>query len=238
MTTWDGKNEAPYDPDKVPEGLDPEQWKRNQCNYMYYYEDYENDEYIKSYGNSMVDFSDQVNYPLINKEYDNPMVDFIVDTIRAFEIVRYIKFTGYEYTEKESEVDEDRYIKHRGKGYKKTIIVNGKKKNIYCHDYKEIDDSRCGLLTMHFEVSMEVIERKDEKTKGKLVMKKRNVTISILIPLEDAEGFYQLKGNKKYLIYQLTENSTYTTTNAVTLKSVMPVYIKRVNATEEDVDGI
>ena len=238
MTTWDGKNEAPYDPDKIPEGLDPEQWKRNQCNYMYYYEDYENDEYIKSYGNSMVDFSDQVNYPLINKEYDNPMVDFIVDTIRAFEIVRYIKFTGYEYTEKESEVDEDRYIKHRGKGYKKTIIVNGKKKNIYCHDYKEIDDSRCGLLTMHFEVSMEVIERKDEKTKGKLVMKKRNVTISILIPLEDAEGFYQLKGNKKYLIYQLTENSTYTTTNAVTLKSVMPVYIKRVNATEEDVDGI
>ena len=130
MTTWDGKNEAPYDPTKTPEGLDPEQWKRNQCNYMYYYEDYEDDEYIKSYGNSMVDFSDQVNYPLINKEYDNPMVDFIVDTIRAFEIVRYIKFTGYEYTEKESEVDEDRYIKHRGKGYKKTIIVNGKKKNV------------------------------------------------------------------------------------------------------------
>lgn len=237
-TTWDGKNDAPYNPDKVPEGLDPEQWRRNQCNYMYYYEDYDDDEYIKSYGKSMVDFSDQVNYPLINKEYDNPMVDFIVDTIRAFEIVRYIKFTGYEYTEKESEVDEDRYIKHRGKGYKKTIIVNGKKKNIYCHDYKEIDDSRCGLLTMHFEVSMEVVERKDEKTKGKLVMKKRNVTISILIPLEDPEGFYQLKGNKKYLIYQLTENSTYTTTNAVTLKSVMPVYIKRVNATEEDVDGI
>lgn len=238
MTTWDGKNDMPYDPNKVPEGLDPEQWERNQCNYMYYYEDYSEDEYIKSYSETMVDFTDKVNYPLINKEYDSPMVDFIVDTIRAFEIVRYIKFTGYEYTEKESEVDEDRYIKHRGKGYKKTLIVNGKKKNIYCHDYKEIDDSRCGLLTMHFEVNMEVVERKDEATKGKLVMKKRNVTISILIPLEDPEGFYQLKGNKKYLIYQLTENSTYTTTNAVTLKSVMPVYIRRVNVVEEDVDGI
>ena len=237
MTTWDGKNDAPYDPNKVPEGLDPEQWRRNQSNYMYYYEDYDDDEWLKSYNQTMVNFNDLVNYDLINKKYDSPMVDFIVDTIRAFEIIRYIKFTGYEYTENESEVDEDRYIKHRGKGYKKTVIVNGKKKNIYCHDYKEIDDSRCGLLTMHFEISMEVIERQDEANKGKLVMKKRNVTINILIPLEDEEGFYKFKGNKKYLIYQLTENSTYTTTNAVTLKSVMPVYIRRVSSVEEDVNG-
>lgn len=238
MTTWDGKDNRPYDPDKVPEGLDPEQWRRNQENYHHYYEDYSEDEYLKTYNKAMVDFTDQVNYDLINKKFDAPMVEFIVDTIRAFEIVRFIKFTGYEYTEKESEVDEDRYIKHRGKGYKKTVIVNGKKKNIYCHDYKEIDDSRCGLLTMHFEITMEVIERKDKETKGELVMKKRNVTINILVPLEDMEGFYQLKGNKKYLIYQLTENSTYTTRNAVTLKSVMPVYTKRVTITEEDVDGV
>ena len=238
MTTWDGKDNRPYDPDKVPEGLDPEQWRRNQENYRHYYEDYSEDEYLKTYNKAMVDFTDQVNYDLINKKFDAPMVEFIVDTIRAFEIVRFIKFTGYEYTEKESEVDEDRYIKHRGKGYKKSVIVNGKKKNIYCHDYKEIDDSRCGLLTMHFEITMEVIERKDKETKGELVMKKRNVTINILVPLEDMEGFYQLKGNKKYLIYQLTENSTYTTRNAVTLKSVMPVYTKRVSITEEDVDGV
>ena len=34
MTTWDGKNEAPYDPTKTPEGLDPEQWKRNRDNVL------------------------------------------------------------------------------------------------------------------------------------------------------------------------------------------------------------
>lgn len=237
MTTWDGKNDAPFDPNKVPDGLDKDQWERNQENYKYYYEDYDDDEYLKTYNKAMVDFTDQINYKLINKEYDNPMVDFVVDAIRSFEIVRYVKFLGYEYNEEEYEVDEDRYIKHRGKGYKKTIIVNGKKKNIECHDYKEIDDSRCGLLTMYFEVKMEVIEREDDATKGQLVIKKRNVAINILVPLEDSEGFYQLKGNKKYLIYQLTENSTYTTSNAVTLKSVMPVYVKRLSITEEDING-
>ena len=84
MTTWDGKDNRPYDPDKVPEGLDPEQWRRNQENYHHYYEDYSEDEYLKTYNKAMVDFTDQVNYDLINKKFDAPMVEFIVDTIRAF----------------------------------------------------------------------------------------------------------------------------------------------------------
>ena len=49
----------------------------------------------------------------------------------------------------------------------------------------------------------------------------------MLVPLQDDEGYYYIHGKKYYLIYQLVEKSTYTSSNSVTLKSLMPVAVKR-----------
>ena len=43
---------------------------------------------------------------------------------------------------------------------------------------------------------------------------------SMLIPLQDEEGYFYIKGKKYYLIYQLVEKSTYTSNSSVTLKSL------------------
>ena len=42
----------------------------------------------------------------------------------------------------------------------------------------------------------------------------------MLIPLQDEEGYFYIKGKKYYLIYQLVEKSTYTSNSSVTLKSL------------------
>jgi hypothetical protein len=43
---------------------------------------------------------------------------------------------------------------------------------------------------------------------------------SMLIPLMDDSGRFFIKGNHYYLIYQMLEKSTYTSSSSVTLKSL------------------
>ena len=43
---------------------------------------------------------------------------------------------------------------------------------------------------------------------------------AMLIPLMDKDGCYTIKGKKFYLLYQMLEKSSYTSSSAVTLKSL------------------
>ena len=56
----------------------------------------------------------------------------------------------------------------------------------------------------------------------------------MLIPLQDENGYYQIKGKKYYIIYQLCDKSTYTSSSSVTLKSLMPVAVKRNSISTEN----
>jgi len=58
-----------------------------------------------------------------------------------------------------------------------------------------------------------------------------------MIPLADEDGFYYIRGKKYYLIYQMLEKSTYTSSSSVTLKSLMPIAVKRHVIEIEDMDG-
>ena len=72
--------------------------------------------YLQNY---VSDFERDLNIPIMNKEYDEPLVNYVVDTFKSLEVLSTIKITGYDYTEKESEIDVNKYIFKREKRKKK-----------------------------------------------------------------------------------------------------------------------
>ena len=63
--------------------------------------------YLKEYPS---EFERDLNIPLMKKEADRPLVEYVLDSWKSLQIVEGIKFIDYTYTEKESEIDINRYI--------------------------------------------------------------------------------------------------------------------------------
>ena len=139
--------------------------------------------YLKEYSS---EFERDLNIPLMRKEADRPLVEYVLDSWKSLQIVEGIKFIDYTYTEKESEIDINRYIYKREKGKKR----NEK------YDYKMIDDNRVGLLTVRMEISY---VEKDFKT-GEVKKVVKPIKKSMLIPLQDEEGRFYIKGKHYHLI--------------------------------------
>ena len=131
-------------------------------------------------------YEGELNKAIMNKEYDAPLVDYIVDAWKSLEVVKQIKFKGYTYTEKESEIDINKHIFKREK--------NKKRKDKY--DVKFVEDSRVGKLTVELEVTM--LETDPQTNTSKYVV--YPLKKSMLIPLQDENGYYYIKGKKYYLI--------------------------------------
>lgn len=166
--------------------------------------------YLQNY---VSDFERDLNIPIMNKEYDEPLVNYVVDTFKSLEVLSTIKITGYDYTEKESEIDVNKYIFKREKWKKK--------KERY--DYKYVNDTRCGKLTIYAEITLKELDGEGKRFIHKYPMKK-----VILIPLKDEKtGEFYIKGKPYYMIYQIVEKSTYTSRDSVVLKSLMPVAVRR-----------
>lgn len=176
---------------------------------------------IKNYIN---DWEKELNVPLMTKENDAPLVEYIKDAWKSLEVSENIRITGFDYTEEESAIDINNHIFKREK----------KKKKKERYDIKMINDSRVGKLTAHIEITMIDTDPKDpsNKVKNIYLMKK-----SMLIPIQDDEGYYYINGKKYYMIYQLLEKSTYTSASSITLKSLMPVAVKRKIVDCEDING-
>lgn len=174
--------------------------------------------YLPQYENK---FRDELNIPLMEKSADEPLVEYIKDAWRSLEVAPAIKILKFEYTEDESKIDINRYIFKREKRKKKKDRVN----------YKFVQDSRCGSLTTWIQITLPV---KNPKT-GEITIEQKVFKKSILIPLKDERGYYYIKGKKYYLIFQLVEKSTYTGNQTVTLKSLMPIAIRR---NSYDVEGM
>lgn len=173
--------------------------------------------YLKDY---VTVFDKELNTALMNKEDDKPLVEYVMDSWRSLQIIEGIEILGFEYTEKSSEIDINKYIFKRNKN------VKAKEK----YDYKYIEDSRLGLLTVKIKLS---IETKDPK-ENEMVTHEQIIKKSMLIPIQDENGYYYLNGQKVYLIYQLVEKSTYTAANSVILKSLMPFAVRRYTIDVED----
>lgn len=112
------------------------------------------------------EWESELNESLINKTADAPLVDYIIDAWKSLEVVEQIKFVGYEYTEKESEIDINKHIFKREK----------KKKKKDRHDVKFMDDDRCGKLTVYLEITM----LETDPTTGKTTYQKYPISKSML----------------------------------------------------------
>lgn len=172
--------------------------------------------YLNQYKN---DFEDKLNFNLMYKSDDKPLVEYIKDTWKSLEIAPPIHIVKFEYTEDESSIDINRYIFKREK--------RKKKKDRY--KYKMVKDSRCGSLTTWIEIVLPVKNPKTEEIEIHTKMIKK----SMLIPLQDEHGRYFIKGKYYLLLYQLLEKSTYSGASTLTLKSLMPIALNR-NTKESD----
>ena len=170
------------------------------------------------------DYEDSLNVDLMTKSADGNLVDYVVDSWKSLEVVKYIKFLGYEFNTRESTIDINRHIFKRNKNVPKK----------YQYDYKLINDDRVGLLTVHLLIT---ITEKDSKTGLDRIREKR-INKDMLIPLEDDDGYLFINGKPYYMIYQLLEKSTYTTLTSTVIKSLMPIVIKRVPCVHEDINGV
>ena len=168
-------------------------------------------------------FDDQLNMPLINRELDKELYLYVYETIKSLEVFECIKILGYTYKDKYSEINMQEY--------QRTRMVGGKKVLEEPVKVMPIPESFVGELSIHYELSIDV-KQDDGSTK---IMSKR-YTKKILIPLKDEDGYYMLKGKRYILMYQLVDSTTYSTTNSVVLKSIMPIPLKRKVKHIHDVD--
>lgn len=169
------------------------------------------------------EFEKELNFEIMNKEYDRPLLEYVVEAWESMQIVESIKFLGYTWNDRESQIDINRHIFKRTKKVKKKDIK----------DYKFIEDTRCGLLTVKLKIT---VNEEDPKTK-EIHIREKIINKDMLIPLEDEDGLFFINGRKYYMIYQLVEKSTYTTKDSNVIKSLMPISIKRTSTVKEDVDG-
>lgn len=177
-------------------------------------------QYMKDY---VTVYEKELNEDLLTKAADKPLLDYILESWYSLEVMEGIKILKWEYTEKESEIDINKYIFKRERGKKR------KEK----YDYKFIDDSRLGLLTVWVEIQ---VETKDPKL-NQPVLYKQTIKKSMLMPLQDEDGLYHLNGKDIYMIYQMVEKSTYTASNSVILKSLMPFAVRRYIKDATDTKG-
>lgn len=173
--------------------------------------------YIQSY---ISNFEKELNLPLIYKQNDRSLVEYVMDAWKSLEIVKNIKILKFEYNPNESEIDINKYIFKREKK---------KKKKDRC-DYKFVNDDRYGCLTTWIQITVEEQENRFEKP----VIHQKTIKKQMLVPVEDEDGYFYLKGKKYYVIYQLVDKSTYTSSSSVTLKSLMPIAVKRKSINAEN----
>lgn len=168
--------------------------------------------FIKHYRNpNEKDF----NYPLINRECDGSLVDYIVDCCKSLEVLEYITFTGYEYIDDESKIDTSEYISARARG---------RLKNENIKRFMLLDDTRCAELRLRFHLECDG--------------ESADIVKKILVPIPDADMYYLIKGTRYLLMYQIVDNSTYTTKKNLTLKTMMPVPVQMSIEKFNDIDDV
>ena len=168
-------------------------------------------------------FDEKLNMPLINRELDKELYLYVYETIKSLEVFDSVKVLGYEYKDKPNDIKLNDYQRNRMQG--------GKKVQEDPVEVMHMAESRCGELTIHYELSIDV-KQDDGTTK----MMSKKYSKNILIPIRDDDGYYMLKGKRYILMYQLVDSTTYSTSNSVVLKSIMPIVLKRKSKVIHDVD--
>lgn len=168
-------------------------------------------------------FNDAVNDKLINGLFDIPLEEHVKEIISSLETCcSGIKIISMEYHADEHNIHMNDHIIKREKKIKKKDKCK----------HKFINDDRVGRLSIVVDIT-----GVDDDNKERPIVTRR-IKRDILIPLVDKHGRYTLKGKKCYMIYQLVENSTYTTTKGLVGKSLLAIDIERsLMKGIEDIEG-
>lgn len=159
-------------------------------------------------------YRENLNQDLMEKNYDRPLEEYIFDAFKGFEILPNIKILGYEWVPDEDKYDVNDHVIRRNSNKNKII--------------KNITETRCGVMYLDVEVS----GFNKNGIKEIHYLKK-----PIIIPIEDENGYYMIKGKKCYLIYQMVDKMLYPSFGAVTIKSLMPICVKTSKDVFTDLDG-
>jgi hypothetical protein len=159
------------------------------------------------------DESENINISLIKRNGEEPLITFIVDIFKSLEITNYITLLDYKVLPDESRIDFNKYITTRKKVKKKDMNVR----------YQYIHPDRCVELILTFKIHV----------KGEEAIVQKN----ILVPKLDENNYFIIRGKRYFLLYQLVDNSTYTSRNGLTLKSLMPICINKEMDKLVDVEG-
>ena len=158
---------------------------------------------------------ERINYGLIDRDYDDDIVDYIVDCCKSLEVLQYVEFLGYEHITDEADINTFEYIDAKART---------KTKKSDPTRYMYLQDNRHTELRLKFKLTC------NDETEI--------ITKKILVPIPDDLKYYTIKGNKYFLMYQVVDNSTYTTKKSLTLKSMMPVSLKVKHYTAKASDGV
>lgn len=153
------------------------------------------------------------NTDLIKRRSEESLITCIVDIFKSLEVTGFITFDSYEVIEDESKIDNSKYITTRKRIKKKDANIK--------HQY--IHPDRCIEIVLTFKIHV--------KGENAIVRK------SILVPKIDDNSYYTIRGKKYFLLYQLVDNSTYTSRNGLTLKSLMPICVNKNMDKLVDVEG-
>jgi len=160
------------------------------------------------------DYVDQLNVDLMNKSFDRPLVEYIFDAFKGFEILPNVKILGYEWIPDEDKYDVNDHVIRRNSNKNKAI--------------KNVAESRCGVMYIDIEVSG--LDKNG-------VRKIHYIKKPLVIPIQDKDGYLMIKGKKCYLIYQMVDKMLYPSFGAVTIKSLMPICVKTSKDEFVDMDG-
>lgn len=161
----------------------------------------------------------EINEDIIYTLRREPLCDYIVDAFRTLES-KNVKIKSWELITDENKFDTEnvnvRYIKN--------------KKNKKYNKRMPIDISRYDLLIINFELTGH-----DEKTK---VLMKENYQIRLNLFKRCKKYYYVIGGNRFYPIYQLVENSTYSTKDYLIEKTLLSsITLKKGNINIVDING-
>ena len=91
-------------------------------------------------------FDQNLNVDLMTRAHDKPLLDYILECWKSLEVIRGVKIIGWEYTDKESEIDINKYIFKRERGKKK----NEKWQNVFVSGFLGVECSRIYPVVVGF----------------------------------------------------------------------------------------
>lgn len=159
----------------------------------------------------------------MNREFERSLQDYCVDCFKSISsVLKEIELIDYNFIIDVDKVDQNNYERTRSNKQKD-------KQQRYAY----IAQSRVGELILKFRVYFDYVDVDPEKS----VVKELYYTVKMLIPIPDEHGYLLIKGKRYLFQYQLTESTTYTTSSALVLKSLMPIQIRKKKLFMKDIYG-